>query len=90
MNTLKSNNQLTIEGVIPKNALNNDEAKRELNKIEQNVDREKLLYETNGYTYSFKNLQTIKTFGRDIYIYMRAKLRLKKQINIKPIYLLKS
>ena len=70
MNTLKSNNQLTIEGVIPKNALNNDEAKRELNKIkeiEQNVDREKLLYETNGYTYSFKNLQTIKTFGRDIY-----------------------
>ena len=90
MNTLKSNNQLTIEGVIPKNTLNNDEAKRELNKIEQNVDREKLLYETNGYTYSFKNLQTIKTFGRDIYIYMRAKLRLKKQINIKPIYLLKS
>ena len=73
MNTLKSNNQLTIEGVIPKNALNNDEAKRELNKIkeiEQNVDREKLLYETNGYTYSFKNLQTIKTFGRDIYIYI--------------------
>ena len=69
LNTLKSNNQLTIEGVIPKNALNNDEAKRELNKIEQNVDREKLLYETNGYTYSFKNLQTIKTFGRDIYIY---------------------
>ena len=70
MNTLKSNNQLTIEGVIPKNALNNDEAKRELNKIkeiEQNVDREKLLYETNGYKYSFKNLQTIKTFGRDIY-----------------------
>ena len=67
MNTLKSNNQLTIEDV---NALNNDEAKRELNKIkeiEQNVDRKKLLYETNGYTYSFKNLQTIKTFGRDIY-----------------------
>ena len=68
MNTLKSNNQLTIEGVIPKNALNSDEAKRELNKIEQNVDREKLLYKTNGYTYSFRNLQTIKTFGRDIYI----------------------
>ena len=68
MNTLKSNNQLTIEDV---NALNNDEAKRELNKIkeiEQNVDRKKLLYETNGYTYSFKNLQTMKTFGRDIYI----------------------
>ena len=70
MNTLKSNNQLTIEDVIPKNALNNDEAKKELDKIkeiEKNVDREKLIYETNEYTYSFKNFQTIKTFGRDIY-----------------------
>ena len=42
LNTLKSNNQLTIEDVIPKNALNNDEAKKELDKIkeiENNVDR---------------------------------------------------
>ena len=31
LNTLKSNNQLTIEDVIPKNTLNNDEAKKELN-----------------------------------------------------------
>ena len=56
--------------MIPKNALNNDEAKKELDKIkeiEKNVDREKLIYETNEYTYSFKNFQTIKTFGRDIY-----------------------
>ena len=70
MNILKSNNQLTIEDVIPKNALNNDEAKQELDKnkeIEKNVDREKLVYKTNEYTYSFKNFQTIKTFGRDIY-----------------------
>ena len=70
LNTLKSSNQLTIEDVIPKNALNNDEAKKELDKIkeiEKNVDREKLIYETNEYTYSFKNFQTIKTFGRDIY-----------------------
>ena len=70
LNTLKSNNQLTIEDVIPKNALNNDEAKQELDKnkeIEKNVDREKLVYKTNEYTYSFKNFQTIKTFGRDIY-----------------------
>ena len=70
LNTLKSNNQLTIEDVIPKNALNNDEAKKELDKIkeiEKNVDREKLVYKTNEYTYSFKNIQTIKTFGRDIY-----------------------
>ena len=70
LNTLKSNNQLTIEDVIPKNALNNDEAKKELDKIkeiEKNIDREKLIYKTNEYTYSFKNFQTIKTFGRDIY-----------------------
>ena len=67
MNTLKYNNQLTIEDVIPKNALNNDEAKKELDKIkeiEKNVDRENLVYTTSEYTYSF---QTIKSFGRDIY-----------------------
>ena len=70
LNTLKFNNQLTIEDVIPKNALNNDEAKKELNKIketEKNVNREKLIYDAGEYTYSFKNFQTIKTFGRDIY-----------------------
>ena len=70
LNTLKSNNQLTNEDVIPKSALNNDEAKKERDKIkdiEKNVDREKLVYETNEYTYSFKSFQTIKTFGRDIY-----------------------
>ena len=57
-NTLKSNNQLAIEDVIPKNALNNDDAKKELNKIkeiEKNVDGEKLIYETSKYTYQFKD-----------------------------------
>ena len=56
--------------MIPKNALINDEAKKELDKIkeiEKNVDRQRLIYETCEYTYSFKNFQTIKTFGRDIY-----------------------
>ena len=56
--------------MIPKNALNNDEAKKELDKIkeiEKNVDREKFIYETNEYTDSFKNFQTTKAFGRDIY-----------------------
>ena len=70
MNTLKFNDQLTIEDVIPKNALNNNEAKKELDKIkgiDKNVDREKLVYETNEYTSTFKNFQTIKTFGRNIY-----------------------
>ena len=50
--------------------LNNDEGKIELDKIkeiEKNVDRENITYETNEYTYSFKNFQTTKTFGRDIY-----------------------
>ena len=70
MNTLKLNNKLTIEDVIPEGALNNDEAKKELdriNEIEKTVDREKLIYKTKEYTYSFKNFRTIKTFGRDIY-----------------------
>ena len=56
LNSLKSNNQLTIEDVILKNALNNDEAKKELDKIkgiENNVDREKLVYVTKKYGYSF-------------------------------------
>ena len=56
--------------MIPNDALNDNEAKKELDKIkeiEKNVAREKLIYETNEYTYSFKNFQTIKTFVLDIY-----------------------
>ena len=66
LNTLKSNNQLTMEDVIPNDTLNDNEGKKELDKIkerEKNLDREKLIYETNEYTYSFKNFKTIKTFG---------------------------
>ena len=65
MNTLKSNNQITIEDAIPKNALNNDEAKKELDKIkeiEKSLYREKLIYKTNEYIYSFENFQRIKNF----------------------------
>ena len=90
LNTLKSYNQLTIEDVIPNGAVNNDEAKKEIDKIkkiEKNVDREKLIYETNEYTYSFKNFQTIKTFGRYIY---EGKITIKKLMNIKPINKVKS
>ena len=64
--------------MIPKNLLNNDEGKKELNKIkeiEKNVDREKLIYEINEYTNSFKNFQTTKSFGRDIY---EGKITLEK------------
>ena len=70
LHTLKSNNQLTIEDVIPKDALNNNEAKKEFDQIEEiekGVGREKLTYKTNEYTFSFENSQTKKTFGRDIY-----------------------
>ena len=35
LNTLKSNDKLTIEDSIPKNALNNDETIKELNKIKE-------------------------------------------------------
>ena len=34
--------------------------------IEKTVNREKLIYRANEYTYSFKHFQTSKTFGRDI------------------------
>ena len=70
LDTLKSKNQLTMEDVIPNDTLNSNEVKKELYKIkeiEKNVDREKLIYETSEYIYSFKNFQTIKTFVRDIY-----------------------
>ena len=52
--------------MIPNGVLNNNKAKKELDKIKEigkNVNREKLIYETNEYTYSFKNCPTIKTFG---------------------------
>ena len=71
LNTLKSDdNELTIEDVIPKSVFVNDGAKKELDKIkeiEKNADREKLSYETDEHIYSFKNFQTMQTFGRDIY-----------------------
>ena len=31
------------------------------------MDRKKLVYRTNAFTYSFQNFRTIRTFGRDIY-----------------------
>ena len=70
MHTLKSNNQLTIEDVVPEDALNNNEAKKEFDQIEEiekGVDKEKLTYKTSEYRFSFENFETKKTFGRDIY-----------------------
>ena len=47
----------------------------------KNVDRKKLVYKTNEYTYSFENFQTIKTFGKDIYLpkswFLRKKTKTK-------------
>ena len=72
LNTFKSDNKKSkIDNVIPKNALKNDDkALKKLNKIkevEKTVDREKLIYWASEYTYDFRNFQTIRTFGRDIY-----------------------
>ena len=70
LNTLKSSKNLTIEDIIPKSAFNNDEAKKELNKIneiEDTIDREKLVYKTSGNTYEFRKFRTIRNFGDDIY-----------------------
>ena len=53
--TLKQITQkLTIKDEIPENALG-EKAKDELKKIEKKVDREKLYYKTNKYTYNFQN-----------------------------------
>ena len=56
--------------MIPKSVLNNDEAKKELDKIkeiEETIDREKLVYRATEYTYNFRNFRTVRTFVRDIY-----------------------
>ena len=72
--------------MIPKNALNNDEAKKELDKIkeiEKNVEKEILIYETDEHKYSFKNFQTIRTFGREIY---EGKITIKAADEYQLIY----
>ena len=72
--------------MIPKSALNNDEAKKELDKIKEigkTVDKEKLVYRASEYTYSFKNFQTIKTL---VEIFMKVKLLHKKLMKINQIY----
>ena len=71
--------------MIPRSALNNDEANKKLVKIkeiEKTIDREKLVYKASEYTSSFKCFRTRKTFGRDIY---EGRIK-KRQININQIY----
>ena len=67
---ISDNKKLTIEDAIPKSAFNNDEAIKEINKIkeiEKTIDREKLVYRASEYTYNFRNFQTVRTLGRDVY-----------------------
>ena len=62
LNTLKSDsNKLEIKDkdIIPESAFAGDESRKELNKIkeiEQNFDREKLIYRTNKHTMILENL----------------------------------
>ena len=42
---------------------------------EKTANRENLIYRASEYRYSFKNFQTIKTFGKDIY---NGKITLKE------------
>ena len=71
LNNVKSNNEkLTIEDMIPKSALNNNEAEKEIDQIkekEDSIDKEKLLYKASGNTYDFRKFKTTRTFGKDIY-----------------------
>ena len=51
--------------MIPKSALNNDEAQKELDKIkeiEKYVDREKLVYKTKEYTHGLKHISNNENF----------------------------
>ena len=62
--------QIKNEDIIPKSASASDEAKEEINrilKVEKNVDREKLVYDSGKYTYDFRMFNTIRTFGEDLY-----------------------
>ena len=55
--------------MIPKSTLNNESEKEidKIKEIENSIDKEKLIYRSNKHTYDFRNFQTIRTFGKDIY-----------------------
>ena len=79
LNSLKSDNnkklEIKNEDIIPESAFASDEAREEINKIlkiEKNVDREKLVYESGRYKYDFRKFNTIRTFGEDIYCFRRS------------------
>ena len=58
------------EKIILKSAFASDEVKEEINrilKVEENVDREKLVYDSGKYTYDFRMFNTIRIFVEDLY-----------------------
>ena len=58
----------SIEGIFPKDQENN-EINNELNKIdkfEENVSKNDLMYETNKYTYNSQQFKAIRYFGESI------------------------
>ena len=38
--------------------------------MEESIDREKLVYKTDKQTFNFRKFNTIRAFGKDIYIYI--------------------
>ena len=74
LNTLKSDNnkklEIKNENIIPESAFASDEAREKINKIlriEQNVDREKIVYDAGKYRYDFRIFNTIRTFSENLY-----------------------
>ena len=58
------------ENIILKSAFASDEAKEEINrilKVQKNIDREKLVYDSGKYTYDFRMFNAIRIFGEDLY-----------------------
>ena len=72
--------------IIPESTFAYEESRKELNKIKEieiNVDREKLIYNTNKHTYEFRKFKTVRTFGESIY---NGKITLRKPMKVNQIY----
>ena len=94
LNILKSDSKEKLkiknENTIPKSAFASNEAKEVLQlfihkilKIENNVDREELVYDAGKYKYDFKMFNTISS--PLVKTYMKVKLLLKKLLKINQI-----
>ena len=52
--------------------------------MEESIDRGKLVYKTDSNTFDFRKFNTVRTFGKDIYI--MVKLLWKKLTKVNHIY----